>query len=369
MDYKPRSARIISSPPNLYGSGIHFVKPEEAQPCDIVFFSLPSGHASTLARKWLVLGTRIIDLGADFRLDDLRDWNRLYGQVHEEPELLREAVYGITELNRPAIRRTRLIANPGCYSSAAILGLAPLIRHRLVDLDKLVVDGLSGTSGMGADSDRTSHHFEIANNLIPYNVVDHRHTYEMEQELGKLIEMKVNVHFTTTYVPITRGILAICHAFPLSQVSRQQLLELYRDFYAGESFVQIFDQTEDSFASWKYAPYPWVNAVSGTNRCQIGLDLDEKRGRIVVFSVLDNLGKGGSHAGVQNMNVMFGLDESLGLSSWGLHPYCPLTTCIKPLKTLDFQGFWRFVTVGLRIMSRPALDYMIPIKKPVKTQK
>jgi N-acetyl-gamma-glutamylphosphate reductase len=143
----------------------------------------------------------------------------------------------------------------------------------------------------------------------------------MEQELGLVAGGRVAVHFTSTYVPITRGILAICHCFPTRDVTRAELLDLYRDAYAGEHFVRLFDMPKDEGASWQFRPYPWVAAVSGTNFCHVGLDVDEARGRIVVFSVLDSVGKGGAHAAVQNLNLMFGLGETTGLTRFGLHPY------------------------------------------------
>lgn len=306
---------------NLYGAGVQLVSPDRVTPVDAALLALPSGQAMALARALIDEGARVIDLGADFRLRDRADWERVYGKQHADWALAQEAVYGIAELHREEIKAARVIANPGCYASAAILGLAPLLRAGLVDAGRLVVDGLSGTTGAGAEPGLASHHPEIANNLVPYNVVDHRHTYEMEQELGLIAGGRVAVHFTSTYVPITRGILAICHCFPTRQVTRAELLDLYRAAYAGQYFVRLFDMPKDAGASWQFRPYPWVAAVSGTNFCHVGLDVDEARGRIVVFSALDSVGKGGAQAAVQNLNLMFGLDETTGLTRFGLHPY------------------------------------------------
>ncbi len=306
---------------NLTGSGLHFIKPEQATFCDVVFAALPTGQMMKQARELLNQGTKVIDLGADFRLRDRENWERIYGREHSDWQLADEAVYGIPELHREGIRKARVIANPGCFSSAAILGLAPLVKNGLIDTGKIIIDGLSGTAGAGAETDRALHHPEIGNNLLPYNVVDHRHTYEIEQELGLLSKTEVSAHFTTTYVPITRGILDICHCFPKIRISREELLHLYKEFYQAEMFVKIIDTSKEEGVSWQYVPYPWVAAVSGTNFCHIGLDVDEKRGRIVVFSVLDSIGKGGAHVALQNMNLMFGLDETLGLKRYGMHPY------------------------------------------------
>lgn len=306
---------------NLLGKNLNFIKPEQTTPCDVVFVALPTGQIMKMAPALLASGTKIIDLGADFRLKDRMIWEETYGKKHENWQLVEEAVYGVTELHRDEIKRTRIIANPGCYSSASILGLAPLVKSKLIDTEHIVIDGLSGTTGVGAEPDIPSHHPEIANNIVPYNVVNHRHTYEIEQELQNLTDSKVTVHFTTSYVPITRGILSICHCFPVTKVKRSGLIDLYTQFYSSHPFVKIMNLPKEENAPWQYLPYPWVAAVSGSNYCHIGLDIDEKRNRIVVFSVLDSIGKGGAQVGVQNMNLMFNLPEETGLSRTGLHPY------------------------------------------------
>jgi len=306
---------------NFFGANIALMRPEEITPCDAVFFAVPTGTPMELVQAFLDQKTKVIDLGADFRLKNLADWERLYRRKHVCPAVVQEAVYGIPELYRSAIKQAMVVANPGCYASATILGMAPLIKAGLVETDRIIVDGLSGTAGAGAELDTPLHHPEIGNNVVPYNVVDHRHTYEMEQELSLLSSVRVTVHFTSAYVPITRGILAICHCFPKGPVTRNELLALYREFYREEFFVRVFDMPREPDASWQYMPYPWVSAVSGTNFCHIGLDVDDRRNRLVVFSVLDSVGKGGAHAGVQNLNLLFDLDEKTGLTKYGLHPY------------------------------------------------
>lgn len=306
---------------NLIGRGLKFIKPDQTSKCDVVFAALPSGEIMKIASNLVNEGIKIIDLGADFRLKNRKDWEYKYGKKHENWNLVEEAVYGIAELHRDDIIKSRIVANPGCYSSAAILGLAPLIKNNIIETEHIVIDGLSGTTGIGAEPDIPAHHPEIANNIVPYNVIDHRHTYEMEQELQNLSNSRVVVHFTSSYVPITRGILAICHCFPKTKTSRNDLIDLFKNFYIKHMFVKIIDMPKEEKASWQYLPYPWVAAVSGTNYCHIGLDVDEKRNRIVVFSVLDSIGKGGAHAGIQNMNLMFNLPEETGLMRSGLHPY------------------------------------------------
>ncbi len=312
--------RIEDYHPNLYGCGVELIHPDAATPCDVVFLALPTGASIEAAARFLSQGCKVIDLGAAFRLKDRGVWESVYGQAHSQWGLAEQAVYGISELHAGRIREASLIANPGCFASAAILGLSPLVKAGLVDCSRILVDGLSGTAGIGADLCRAAHHPEIGSNLVPYNVVGHRHTYEMEQELAALGGQGVCVHFTPTYVPIIRGILDICHAFPVRAARREELLDLYREYYRDQPFIQVYDCPREAGASWQYKPYPRVAAVAGTNYCQIGLDVDEKRGRIVVFSVLDSIGKGGAQAGVENMNLMFGLDRTAGLERRGRHP-------------------------------------------------
>ena len=312
--------RVEDAHPNLFGLGLEMIHPDQATPCDVVFLALPTTASIEAAARFLAAGSKVIDLGAAFRLKDRSTWESVYGQVHAAWPLAEEAVYGIAELHRDDIAKARLVANPGCFSSAAILGLAPLMREGIADLDRIIVDGLSGTAGAGAELHRAAHHPEIGANLVPYNVVGHRHTFEMEQELALLAGKAVKVHFTPTYVPIVRGILDVCHVFPTRAVTRDELLTLYRDFYREQPFVLVYDLPKELGASWQYKPYPWVSAVPGTNYCYVGLDVDERRGRVVVFSVLDSIGKGGAQVGVENMNLMCGLDRTTALTRRGQHP-------------------------------------------------
>lgn len=306
--------------PNLAGCGVRTVHPDHATPCDVVFVALPTAASLEAAARFVEAGCRVIDLGAGFRLHDRAIWERTYGMAHSHWTLAEEAVYGMPELHGEAIAAARLVANPGCFSSAAILGLAPLVSEGLIDESRIVVDGLSGTAGAGADPTRATHHPEIANNLIPYNVVGHRHGFEMEQELGALAGGRVLVHFTPIYVPIVRGILDVCSVFPKRELARDAVLELYRDFYSAAPFVHVWDQPREAEASWQYRPYPWVSAVAGTNRCHIGLEVDPERGRLVVMSVLDSMGKGGAQVGIENMNLMCSLPRESGLERIGAHP-------------------------------------------------
>jgi len=306
--------------PNLFGMQIELIHPDDIWACDVVFMALPTTVSLEMAPKLLEMNCRVVDLGAAFRLSSQSIWEDVYQQPHNQWQLTEEAVYGISELHFEHIKQARLVANPGCFSSAAILGLAPLVKENLIDTKMIVVNGLSGTAGVGAELTRAAHHPEIANNLVPYNVVDHRHSYEMENELSQLTNNNVCVHFTPTYAPITRGILNICHGFNVRDISRNHLLDLYCDFYHNHPFIRIYDLPKDTSESWQYRPYPWVSSVSCTNYCYIGIDVDEKRNRIVVFSVLDSLGKGGAQVGIENMNLMFDLERTSGLHQLGSHP-------------------------------------------------
>jgi N-acetyl-gamma-glutamyl-phosphate reductase len=306
--------------PNLFGRGIRTIAPEEATPCDVVFLAVPTEVSLDAAARFLEAGCKVIDLGSAFRLRDRSSWEKTYGLVHSQWPLAEEAVYGIPELHQQDISKARLIANPGCFSSAVILGLAPLLRESLIESDPIVIDGLSGTTGAGAELSRPTHHPEIGNNLVAYNVVGHRHTLEMEQELSAVAGQPARIHFTSIYVPIVRGILSVCHGFPRGNLTRATALEALREFYRDAPFVSVYDLPAEPDGSWQYLPYPWVSAVVGTNHCQIGLDVDSQRGRIVVLSVLDSIGKGGAHVGVENMNLMFGLPRTCGLERLGTHP-------------------------------------------------
>jgi N-acetyl-gamma-glutamyl-phosphate reductase len=305
---------------NLFGCGLRFSKEEEVSPCDVTFLCMPSRESMGRAARYLEGGGKVIDLGSDFRLKDRGVFERVYRATHTNWDLVQEAPYGVTELHRDAIQRARLVANPGCFAYATILGLAPLVREGWIDRDRVVVDGLSGISGAGAEPTVATHQSEVGNSTFPYNVVDHRHTYEMEQELSGVARGKVTIHFTPYYAPFSRGILASCHGFLTRNVSRRDLLALYREFYRGESFVRVLDLDKEPNVSWQYLPYPSVASVAGSNFVQIGGDVDERRSRVVVFSALDNLGKGAAGAAVQNMNCMLGLPEEMGLAAAGLHP-------------------------------------------------
>jgi len=305
---------------NFYGMGIEFVTLEEAQGGDVAFLCTPSRESMLHVGQFLDQGMKVVDLGSDFRLKNREIFETVYKAKHTCWDLVAEAPYGLTELRREEIRQARLIANPGCFATAAILGLAPLVKEKLIDVEHIVVDGMSGTSGAGAQPETQSQHAEIGNSIFAYNVTDHRHTYEAEQELSALADERIQINFTPFYAPFSRGILAACHGFLTEHLDRGQVLDLFKDFYQDEYFIQIIDMDKEPKVSWQYLPYPSVATVAGSNFCQIGIDVDSKRGRVLVFSAIDNLVKGAAGAAVQNMNVMCGLPEETGLTMLGMHP-------------------------------------------------
>lgn len=305
---------------NLLGAGLSFIKEEATTPVDAVFLCMPSRESMNRVERYLEQGAKVVDVGSDFRLKNQALFEQVYKAKHECWPLVEQAPYGATELHRERIRTSRLVANPGCFAYTAILTLAPLVKERLVDLDRIVVDGMSGTSGAGAEPVVPTHHSEIGNSAFPYNVVDHRHTYEIEQELSGVAGVPVTIHFTPYYCPFTRGILANCHGFLTRKVAREEVLSMYQDFYKGEYFVRVLSLPKEPKVSWQYLPYPSVAEVAGSNFVHLGLDVDQHRGRVVAFGALDNLGKGAASSAIQNLNCMLGLPEEMGLEGVGLHP-------------------------------------------------
>ncbi len=297
--------------PNLRGVVPHTLEPAEAgriaRDSDVVFVALPHGMALKVVPEFLSAGARVVDLGADFRLKDPATYARWYRQEHTAPEILREAVYGLTELYRPRVRTARLVANPGCYPTAAVLAVAPLVQAGLV-VGPVVVDAKSGVSGAGRSPSPGTHFGEVNENVKPYHVGVHRHQPEMEQALAE-VGPTVQVLFAPHLVPMTRGILATCYV-PLARgFSSEEALALYREAYAHEPFVRVLEEE-----------WPQTKATYGSNFCDLAVRVDPERGVAVVAAALDNLGKGAAGQAVQNFNAMFGLRETEGLWAPALFP-------------------------------------------------
>lgn len=266
---------------------------------DLVLAALPHGHSQDIAPAILDRGIPLVDLGADFRLDDAATYERWYGHAHRAPELLDSFVYGIPELNRAAIRGAKAVAAAGCYATAAILALKPLVDSGLVNPGSLIVDAASGVSGAGREAKEATGFSTVDGNFNAYGLLNHRHTAEMEMALGS------TVLFTPHLVPMTRGILATCYGEATGQGDP---LKALRDAYADEPFVHVINASPAT---------KWVN---GSNGVQITARFDDRTGHVLALSAIDNLGKGAAGQMIQCANLMLGLDETAGLSAVGVYP-------------------------------------------------
>lgn len=277
---------------------------------DLVFIALPHGHAMPVAIEAKNKGKKVIDLGADFRLKDYTVYEEWYKVGHIARELLAEAVYGLPELYRAKIKEAWLVANPGCYPTSAILALAPLLNKGLADTGTIVIDSKSGVSGAGRGLSLNTHFSEVNENFRAYSVAAHRHTPEIEQELGNLAGKNFTVSFTPHLLPITRGILSTVYAKLSGHLSQAEVVDVYREFYRDEPFVRVLPE----------GTLPQTKWVSGTNHCDLGITVDPRTGRVVLTSAIDNVVKGASGQAVQNMNVMCGFAEETAVSGPGLYP-------------------------------------------------
>lgn len=275
---------------------------ELAEISDVVFLALPHGIASKQVTAEILAKTKIIDLGADFRIKDLDVYSQWYDVEHYGADLIDEAVYGLCELHREDIKSAQLLANPGCYTTCSILTLAPLLKNNLVDKKSLIIDAKSGVTGAGRASSLPFSYCEVNENIKAYKVASHRHTPEIEQELGLLANAELTLTFTPHLTPMNRGILAVCYASLKEEISQAELRALYQDFYQDEYFVRL---TGDVMPETKW--------VKGSNFVDIGLTVDERTNRVVAIGAIDNLMKGAASQAVQNMNLMFGFDEKTAI--------------------------------------------------------
>jgi N-acetyl-gamma-glutamyl-phosphate reductase len=280
---------------------------EMAADSDVVFLALPHGAAIEAAPALLEGGARVIDLGADFRLKDVASYRRWYGSDHSEPDLLSTAVYGLSEQNRSSIRTARLVANPGCYPTAAALALLPLAGSGRAS-GPVIVDAKSGVSGAGRNPSAGTHFSEVNENVKPYNLGEHRHGPEMEQTLADA-GTPLPVYFAPHLAPMTRGILATCYV-PLSgELSPDEALSLYLEAYENEPFVRVLQ-----------GELPQTKATLGSNFCDVAVRVDPERRLAVAVSAIDNLVKGAAGQAIQNMNLMFGFPETEGLWAPAIFP-------------------------------------------------
>ena len=277
---------------------------------DAVVLAVPHKVAMSFVPKILKQGLRVVDFSADYRLEDAETYEAWYHVKHTSTALIPKAVYGLPERYRDCIRSAQLIANPGCYPTSAILAAMPLVANGVVELDSIIVDSKSGISGAGPKPSENTHYANRESNFIAYNIGVHRHTPEIEQELGAVASEPIRVTFTPHLVPMTRGILSTVYMRLTEDMSAEEALNLYATFYENEPFVRVLPP----------GTYPQTKAVLGSNYCDVGLEVDARTRRIIAMAAIDNLGKGAAGAVVQNLNLMFGFNETDGLKVPGMMP-------------------------------------------------
>lgn len=283
---------------------------ELASQVDVIFTATPQGLCASLVNEEILSKTKIIDLSADFRLKDVKVYEEWYKIEHKAPRFLEEAVYGLCEVNRESVRNARLVANPGCYTTCSILTAYPLAKEGLIDMSTLIIDAKSGTSGAGRGAKVPNLFCEVNENIKAYGVASHRHTPEIEEQLGYAAGEQVTLSFTPHLVPMNRGILATEYAKLTKDVSWEDVKAVYDKYYGDEKFIRVLDKDVCPETKW----------VEGSNYVDIGFKIDPRTNRIIMMGVIDNLVKGAAGQAVQNMNLMFGLEESEGLELVPMFP-------------------------------------------------
>ncbi|MEW5976561.1 MAG: N-acetyl-gamma-glutamyl-phosphate reductase [Acidobacteriota bacterium] len=300
--------------PNLRKqTDLRFVASADLKKVDLLFLCLPHGMAMQRIHYFDALGDRLVDLSADFRLREPKDYPVWYGHDHTCPELLKEFVYGVPELHRDDIRNARRVTGAGCLATAAILGLYPLYKSGIATADQVFIEGKVGSSAAGNKSSLASHHPERSGALRSFQPTRHRHTAEIQQELT-LHGVSTKVHFSATATDAVRGILSTAHVMLRDRLEEKDIWRLFRKEYANEPFMRIVKEKTGVYR------YPEPKILAGSNYCDVGFELDPVENRLVVLSALDNLMKGAAGNAVQAMNVMYGWPETTGLQFSGLHP-------------------------------------------------
>ena len=282
---------------------------ELAKQVDVIFTATPQGFLAGLLSEEILSQVKIVDLSADYRIKDVATYEKWYGIEHKSPQFIEEAVYGLCEINRDKItEKTRLVANPGCYTTCSILTAYPMVKEGMIDVNTLIVDAKSGTSGAGRGAKVPNLFCEVNENMKAYGVASHRHTPEIEEQLGYAGNCQVTINFTPHLVPMNRGILATEYATVKRKPdgtlpTYEEVKAVYDKYYANEKFVRVLDKGSCPETKW----------VEGSNYVDINFVIDERTGRIIMMGALDNLVKGAAGQAVQNMNLLFGLPESEGL--------------------------------------------------------
>ena len=281
-----------------------------ADAADVIFTATPQGLCASLVNEDVLNKVKIIDLSADFRIKDVKVYEKWYGIKHKSPSYIKEAVYGLCEINREDIKGARLIANPGCYTTCSILTCYPLVKEGLIDPNTIIVDAKSGTSGAGRGAKTANLFCEVNENMKAYGVATHRHTPEIEEQLGYAAGYPITINFTPHLVPMNRGILATAYASLKEGVTEEQIRAAYDKYYANEKFVRVL----------KPGVCPETRWVEGSNYVDVNFKVDPRTHRVIMMGAIDNLVKGAAGQAVQNMNLAFGLDESTGLNLVPMFP-------------------------------------------------
>ena len=283
---------------------------ELSKAVDVIFTATPQGLCASLVNEEILSRTKIVDLSADFRIKDAAVYEEWYKIKHPSPQLIPEAVYGLCEINREAVKKARLVANPGCYPTCTTLSIYPLLKEGLIDPDTIIVDAKSGTSGAGRGAKVDNLFCEVNENIKAYGVATHRHTPEIEEQLGYAAGRPVRINFTPHLVPMNRGILITAYASLTREASYEEVKAAYDKYYTSEKFVRVLDKGLCPQTRW----------VEGSNYVDVNFQIDPRTKRVIMMGAMDNLVKGAAGQAVQNMNLMFGLPESEGLELVPLFP-------------------------------------------------
>ena len=281
-----------------------------ADQVDVIFTATPQGLCASLVNEEILSKVKIIDLSADFRIKDVKVYEEWYKLEHKSPQFIEEAVYGLCEINREDVKKARLVANPGCYTTCSILTCYPLVKEGIIDPNTIIVDAKSGTSGAGRGAKVDNLFCEVNENMKAYGVATHRHTPEIEEQLGYACGEKITINFTPHLVPMNRGILATAYASLKKDVTYEEVKAIYYKYYADEKFVRVLEKDVCPQTKW----------VEGSNYVDVNFKIDPRTNRIIMMGAIDNLVKGAAGQAVQNMNLMFGLKESEGLELVPMFP-------------------------------------------------
>lgn len=283
---------------------------ELANQVDVIFTATPQGFCGSLVNEGILSKTKIIDLSADFRIKSVEVYEEWYGIKHKSPSFIKEAIYGLCEINREQIKNARIIANPGCYPTCSTLSIYPLLKEGIIDENSIIIDAKSGTSGAGRGAKLSNLYCEVNENIKAYGVTDHRHTPEIEEQLSYAFGKEIQINFTPHLVPMNRGILITAYANLKKPMSYEEIKGIYDRYYEQEYFVRVLDKGVCPETKW----------VEGSNYVDLNFQIDPRTNRIIMMGAMDNLVKGAAGQAIQNMNLMFGLKENKGLQLIPMFP-------------------------------------------------